>query len=167
MFASKTNQEDLSYAVLSSKRCVDCPGVMCKLTTLSNTACSFIQLFNIVSARIAAAASRQPILRFLQDDSSSSTEQPQQQQDALSTSSPTATESGNPKIAGADAAQLQVSKEVIETLRNRVFGFDSMWVTSVDNYQQDGVVFKGNIRSKDPKVAYAKLKERLMVGFLC
>eukprot|EP00878_Enallax_costatus_P024670 GHUV01026347.1.p1 GENE.GHUV01026347.1~~GHUV01026347.1.p1 ORF type:complete len:370 (+),score=121.97 GHUV01026347.1:911-2020(+) len=37
-----------------------------------------------------------------------------------------------------------------------------MWVTSVDNYQQDGVVFKGNIRSKDPKVAYAKLKKRLM-----
>lgn len=66
-------------------------------------------------------------------------------------------------IAGADA-NLRVSKEVIETLRNQVFGFDTMWVTSVDNYQADGVVFKGNIRSKDIQAAYAKLKERLAVS---
>jgi hypothetical protein len=29
---------------------------------------------------------------------------------------------------------------------------------------QDGVVFKGNVRSKDPREAYAKLKQRLQVG---
>lgn len=40
-----------------------------------------------------------------------------------------------------------------------------MWVTSVDNYQQDGVVFKGNVRNKDPSAAYAKMKQRLAVSF--
>jgi hypothetical protein len=30
----------------------------------------------------------------------------------------------------------QVSKEVIEQLRRSVFGFDTMWVTSVENYEQ-------------------------------
>lgn len=39
-----------------------------------------------------------------------------------------------------------------------------MWVTSVDNYQQDGVIFKGNVRNKDPSVAYAKMKQRLAVS---
>jgi hypothetical protein len=39
-----------------------------------------------------------------------------------------------------------------------------MWVTSVDNYQQDGVVFKGNVRNKDPSAAYAKMKQRLAVS---
>jgi hypothetical protein len=29
-----------------------------------------------------------------------------------------------------------VSKEVIEQLRHSVFGFDTMWVTSVENYEQ-------------------------------
>lgn len=103
-------------------------------------------------------------------DSSLPEQQLQQQSEATggsSSSSSTATEAagGNPVISGADA-QLQVSKEVIETLRNRVFGFDTMWVTSVDNYQQDGVVFKGNVRAKDPKVAYDRLKQRLQVSAL-
>jgi hypothetical protein len=39
-----------------------------------------------------------------------------------------------------------------------------MWVTSVDNYQQDGVIFKGNVRNKDPAAAYAKMKQRLAVS---
>ena len=43
-------------------------------------------------------------------------------------------------------------------------GFDTMWVTSVDNYQQDGVIFKGNVRNKDPSAAYAKMKQRLAVS---
>jgi hypothetical protein len=38
-----------------------------------------------------------------------------------------------------------------------------MWVTSVENYQQDGVVFKGNVRGKSPAASYAKLKQRLKV----
>jgi hypothetical protein len=39
-----------------------------------------------------------------------------------------------------------------------------MWVTSVDNYQQDGVIFKGNVRNKDTSAAYAKMKQRLAVS---
>lgn len=39
-----------------------------------------------------------------------------------------------------------------------------MWVTSVDNYQQDGVIFKGNVRNKDTGAAYAKMKQRLAVS---
>lgn len=38
-----------------------------------------------------------------------------------------------------------------------------MWVTSVDNYQQDGVIFRGNVRNKDTGAAYAKMKQRLAV----
>jgi len=42
-----------------------------------------------------------------------------------------------------------------------VFGYDTLWVTSVDNYQESGVVFKGNLRAKDPQAAYLKMKEKL------
>jgi hypothetical protein len=42
-------------------------------------------------------------------------------------------------------------------------GIDTMWVTSVDNYQADGVIFKGNVRGKDPASSYAKMKQRLAV----
>lgn len=95
-------------------------------------------------------------------EASPSTDSSQQQQPSEQSSSTTTTaDSSNPTIAGADSQQLQVSKEVIETLRNKVFGFDTMWVTSVDNYQQDGVIFKGNVRNKDPSAAYAKMKQRL------
>jgi hypothetical protein len=72
------------------------------------------------------------ILAALQDkdaassNNSSSSSNPQQQaakQPATgSSSSSTAVDSSNPAIAGADSQQLQVSKEVIETLRNKVFG---------------------------------------------
>ncbi len=52
---------------------------------------------------------------------------------------------------------------VIDRLKQHVFGFDTFWVTSVDNYGHDGVVFKGNVRGRDPAVSYAKMKERLQV----
>lgn len=56
-------------------------------------------------------------------NSSSNEQAPEQAQPpAAGSSSSTATADSNPKIAGADSQQLQVSKEVIETLRNRVFG---------------------------------------------
>lgn len=60
--------------------------------------------------------------------------------------------------------RLQIPTDVIEKLRLSVFGFDTMWVTSVENYQENGVVFKGNVRAKDPAAAYQKMKERLKVG---
>lgn len=52
---------------------------------------------------------------------------------------------------------------MIDRLKQHVFGFDTFWVTSVDNYGHDGVVFKGNVRGRDPAVSYAKMKERLQV----
>eukprot|EP00879_Flechtneria_rotunda_P029446 GHRR01031853.1.p1 GENE.GHRR01031853.1~~GHRR01031853.1.p1 ORF type:complete len:370 (+),score=107.16 GHRR01031853.1:447-1556(+) len=36
-----------------------------------------------------------------------------------------------------------------------------MWVISVENYEGSGVVFKGNVRAKDPAAAYAKMKKKL------
>lgn len=68
------------------------------------------------------------------------------------------------KLSGEER-KLQIPKEVIDRLKMTVFGFDTMWVTSVDNYQADGVVFKGNVRAKDPAVAYAKMRDRLKVCF--
>ncbi|KAF8055831.1 EGY2 [Scenedesmus sp. PABB004] len=67
----------------------------------------------------------------------------------------------NPAIEGADAAELRVSRAEVEALRSAVFGYDTMWVTSVENYQEAGVVFKGNVRAKDAATAYAKMRARL------
>lgn len=55
-------------------------------------------------------------------------------------------------------------QEVVEKLRYSVFGYDTLWVTSVDNYQENGVVFKGNLRTKDPAAAYEKMKAKLKVS---
>lgn len=62
---------------------------------------------------------------------------------------------------GSERADLQIPKEVIEKLRYSVFGYDTLWVTSVDNYDENGVVFKGNLRAKDPAAGYEKMKEKL------
>lgn len=72
-----------------------------------------------------------PLFACLQEGAPGSSDQQQQPSpDQAPTSSSssggstsTATDAtGNPTIAGADSQQLQVSKEVIETLRNKVFG---------------------------------------------
>ncbi len=68
------------------------------------------------------------------------------------------------KIEGLEAPGLQISKEVIEKMKYSVFGFDTFWVTSVENYNADGVVFKGNVRGKDPQAAYLKMQGRMKVG---
>ena len=54
--------------------------------------------------------------------------------------------------------------QVIERLKYAVFGFDTFYVTSVENYKSDGVVFKGNVRGKDPQASYQKLAARMKVG---
>jgi hypothetical protein len=54
---------------------------------------------------------------------------------------------------------------MIEQLRTRVFGLDTMWVTSVENYQEAGVVFKGNVRANNVTTAYKKMQKRLKVGW--
>ncbi|KAF5840237.1 hypothetical protein DUNSADRAFT_17340 [Dunaliella salina] len=56
---------------------------------------------------------------------------------------------------------LRLPREVIEKLKYTVFGFDTFWVTSVENYEQDGVVFKGNVRGRDPAQSYQKMCDRL------
>jgi len=56
---------------------------------------------------------------------------------------------------------LQIPKDVLERLKFTVFGYDTFWVTSVENYEADGVIFKGNMRAKDTAAAYAKMCDRL------
>jgi hypothetical protein len=68
--------------------------------------------------------------------------------------------------AAEERADLQITttrlpKAVIEKLRYSVFGYDTLWVTAVDNYEESGVVFKGNLRSKDPAAAYARMAQKL------
>lgn len=63
---------------------------------------------------------------------------------------------------------LQLPREVIQRLRSVIFGFD-FFVTSVENYQANGVLFKGNLRA-DPATAYDRIGARLKVchiAFLC
>lgn len=55
---------------------------------------------------------------------------------------------------------LQLPQSVIGRLRDTVFGIDTLFVTSVENYGQSGVLFKGNLRG-DPSRAYTKLSARL------
>ena len=59
-------------------------------------------------------------------------------------------------------ASLQIPASVIKRMRDTVFGFDTFFVTSTENYQADGVLFKGNLRG-DAAVAYGKMEARLKV----
>lgn len=56
---------------------------------------------------------------------------------------------------------LQLPTQVIQRLRNVIFGFD-FFVTSVENYQANGVIFKGNLRG-DASDAYDRIAARLKV----
>lgn len=57
--------------------------------------------------------------------------------------------------------QLQIPREVIQRLRSVIFGFD-FFVTDVENYQANGVLFKGNLRV-EPTIAYDRIAARLKV----
>ncbi|KAG7669072.1 hypothetical protein Ndes2526B_g00791 [Nannochloris sp. 'desiccata'] len=59
-----------------------------------------------------------------------------------------------------EVADLQLPQSVIGKLRDTVFGLDTLFVTSVENYGNSGVLFKGNLRG-DPAAAHAKLVLRL------
>ena len=65
------------------------------------------------------------------------------------------------RVAGAERTDLQMPRDVVEALKFSVFGYDTLWVTQVDNYKAEGVVFKGNLRAKDPQAAYERLAARL------
>lgn len=61
-----------------------------------------------------------------------------------------------------DDTGYQLPPEVIARLRDTVFGFDTFFVTSTENYQADGVLFKGNLRG-DPDESFKKMERRLNV----
>lgn len=58
---------------------------------------------------------------------------------------------------------MQLPKEVIQQLRDVVFGFDTFYVTSVENYQANGVLFKGNLRGRSPAESYTRTAKRFQV----
>lgn len=57
-----------------------------------------------------------------------------------------AASSGGGATAGSGDAGLQLPREVIKEIREKVFSFDSFFVTATENYEADGVLFKGNLR---------------------
>lgn len=70
--------------------------------------------------------------------------------------------SPSPEVEKEDALQQKnLPSNVIARLRDAVFGIDTLFVTAVENYEADGVLFKGNLRG-DPAIAYTKLKARLL-----
>ena len=61
---------------------------------------------------------------------------------------------------------MQLPREVIQQLRDVVFGFDTFYVTSVENYQANGVLFKGNLRGRSVAESYSRTSARLKVLLL-
>lgn len=58
------------------------------------------------------------------------------------------------------STQLQLPNTIISRIRDTVFTFDTFFVTSVENYGENGVLFKGNLRGQ-PAATYTKLASRL------
>ena len=71
--------------------------------------------------------------------------------------------SGPPKED--DQQNMQLPREVIQQLRDVVFGFDTFYVTGVENYQANGVLFKGNLRGRSAAESYTRTAARLKVLF--
>eukprot|EP00891_Asterochloris_glomerata_P003585 jgi/Astpho2/3585/e_gw1.00058.23.1_t len=59
------------------------------------------------------------------------------------------------------AAGLQLPRETVTKLRGTLSHPSEFWVTSVENYEANGVLFKGNLRAKDVQKAYASTASRL------
>ena len=66
----------------------------------------------------------------------------------------------------ASAAGLQLPRETVTKLRSTLSHPSEFWVTSVENYEANGVLFKGNLRAKDVQKAYASTASRLKVCLL-
>ena len=64
------------------------------------------------------------------------------------------------------AAGLQLPRETVTKLRSTLSHPSEFWVTSVENYEANGVLFKGNLRAKDVQKAYASTASRLKVCLL-
>ena len=63
-------------------------------------------------------------------------------------------------VVAKNEKDLQLPQSVIAKLRDTVFGLDTLFVTSVENYGASGVLFKGNLRG-NPAAAHKKLVSRL------
>ena len=66
-------------------------------------------------------------------------------------------------LPGDARSDVQLPREVIQQLRDVVFGFDTFYVTAVENYQANGVLFKGNLRGRSPADSYARTAKRFQV----
>ena len=49
-------------------------------------------------------------------------------------------------------------------MKDAVFSFDAFFVTETENYEANGVLFRGNLRG-DPAAAYEKMQRRLRSEF--
>jgi hypothetical protein len=79
------------------------------------------------------------------------------------TKSERARREGSPGTSTAsDPRDLRLPSDVIKRLRDTVFSFDTFFVTGVENYDADGVLFKGNLRGA-PEKSFQKLESRLKV----
>ncbi|KAG2430753.1 hypothetical protein HYH02_013592 [Chlamydomonas schloesseri] len=137
---------------------------------------------------VAGPAARQPVpVKFRQGlHIARATEEPQGSSSSSSTPSanappsPTVPDTAPPPSGGTpgqgpngenlqfavdNEGNVKFPKDVIDKLKTQVFGFDTFWVTSVDNYGHDGAVFKGNVRGRDPAVSYQKMRDRLQTAF--
>ena len=91
----------------------------------------------------------------------------QEPEDSNSEGSPpglTPEQQGEP--VSTSAAGLQLPRETVTKLRSTLSHPSEFWVTSVENYEANGVLFKGNLRAKDVQKAYASTASRLKVCLL-
>lgn len=63
----------------------------------------------------------------------------------------------------ASGEMVRIPKNVVEVLRDQVFGFDTFFVTGQEPYE-GGILFKGNLRG-DASKGYAKINSRLQDKF--
>ena len=91
----------------------------------------------------------------------------QEPEDSNSEGSPpglTPEQQGGPVSTSAEG--LQLPRETVTKLRSTLSHPSEFWVTSVDNYEANGVLFKGNLRAQDVQKAYASTASRLKVRLL-
>ena len=88
----------------------------------------------------------------------------QEPEDSNSEGSLTPEQQGGP--VSTSAAGLQLPRETVTKLRSTLSHPSEFWVTSVENYEANGVLFKGNLRAKDVQKAYASTASRLKVCLL-
>lgn len=61
-------------------------------------------------------------------------------------------------------SNLQISRDVIKRMKDAVFSFDAFFVTETENYEADGVLFRGNLRG-EPAASFEKMQRRMQNEF--